>query len=150
MPPLSRVHGRLAGSRVGARWRWVSLVLCDPPMPSRKPGYRGPVSLMGEALGSAPWILCPLLGLRDGWEAGSPNMFYSSWIFLLLKHQPIDNMQAAIDRLMDGRFIPVIVIVITRSRKHGVRHRTVTNISHYRLHTAPACHPSLPCCLAKL
>jgi len=84
MPPLSRVHGRLAGSRVGARWRWVSLVLCDPPMPSRKPGYRGPVSLMGGTLGSAPWIPCPLLGLRGGCRrAGSPNIFRSLWILLL-------------------------------------------------------------------
>jgi len=52
-------------------------------MPSRKPDYRGPVSLMGQTLGSAPLIPCPLLGLHGGWGAGSLNnlpliMAYSS------------------------------------------------------------------------
>jgi len=46
----------------GARWRWVSLVLHDLPMPSRKPSYRKPVSFLGEALGSALWIPCPSVG----------------------------------------------------------------------------------------
>jgi len=57
----------------GARWQWVSLVLRDPPMPSRKPGYRGSVSIMGQTLGSVPLIPCPLLGLHGGWGAGSLN-----------------------------------------------------------------------------
>ena len=42
-------------------------------MPSRKPGYRDPVSLMGQTLGSAPLIPCPLLGLHRWWGAGSLN-----------------------------------------------------------------------------
>jgi len=46
----------------GARWRWVSLVLRDLPIPSRIPNYCKPVSFLGEALGSAPWISCPSVG----------------------------------------------------------------------------------------
>jgi len=56
-----------------ARWRWVSLVLRDPPMPSRKPGYHGPVSLIGQTLGSTLLIPCPSLGLHGRWRAGSLN-----------------------------------------------------------------------------
>jgi len=32
-------------------------------MPSRKHSYRRPVSFLGEALGSAPWIPCPSVGI---------------------------------------------------------------------------------------
>ena len=59
------IHGRL--SRVqGVTEQWILLDLHDPLKPSHKPGYRNPVSFMGEALVSALWIPCPLLGLRGG------------------------------------------------------------------------------------
>jgi len=104
-PPTPRLDGRTRHSQAchvildctwqvswvpGARWRWVSLVLRDLPMPSRKPGYRGPVSLMADTLGSAPWIPCPLLGLRGGWGAGSPNIFLPLWIPPPLKTDTVD------------------------------------------------------------
>ena len=48
----------------GARWRWDSLVPCDPLTPSQSPCYRSLVPTMGgcQVLGPSR----PLLGLRGG------------------------------------------------------------------------------------
>jgi len=38
------------------------------------------VDLSYFALNNNTWIPCPLLGLRGGWGAGSPNIVHSLWI----------------------------------------------------------------------
>jgi len=82
-------------------------------MLSRKPGYRNPVSLMGETPGPAPCIPCPSLGLHGGWGAGLPNFIPLSWLLFLLTQGRLHESVHSPNSMMKTMIITEWTVIMT-------------------------------------